>query len=138
MLHRGALVGGYYWFPSPLDGRTAWAVLGYATWASMPGVGHVDLWPAVVDRLAAAWGRDARTLRRRLGDRYGPPRVGSPGRGGRCWSCTGTTPRCLTGGRSWSRLAGSVAVPIDSYSTSTSGGCRAIPRVEEVLGFRYD
>lgn len=46
-------------FPSPLDDRTAWAVLTCHDLSLDPEVGHVDLWAAVVDRLAAAWGRDA-------------------------------------------------------------------------------
>jgi hypothetical protein len=38
-------------------------------------VGHVDLWPSVIDRLAKTWDRDARILRRVLKDRsYGLPR----------------------------------------------------------------
>src|SRR3954466_11942156 len=77
------LTGGYYWFPSPLDVRTAWAVLTCHDLGFDPEVGHVDLWPAVVERLAAAWGRDAGGLRRRLVGRYtGLPRgrVTRPGR----------------------------------------------------------
>ena len=38
-------------------------------------VGHVDLWPSVIDRLANTCDRDARILRRLLKDRcYGLPR----------------------------------------------------------------
>ena len=76
-------MGGYYWFPTPTGGGTAWAVLTCHDLGLGPEVGHVDLWPAVVDRLAAAWGRDAGTLRRRLIDRYtGLPRgrVTRPGK----------------------------------------------------------
>lgn len=64
------LLGGYYWFPSPLDDRTAWAVLTCHDLGFNPEAGHVDLWTAVVDRLAVAWERDAGGLRRRLVGRY--------------------------------------------------------------------
>lgn len=38
-------------------------------------IGHDDLWPAVIERLAAAWDKDARALQRLLKDRYyGLPR----------------------------------------------------------------
>src|SRR5690242_4328870 len=73
-LHK-PLVGGYYWLPTPTQGGVAWAVLTCHDLSQGPEVGHVDLWPAVVDRLAFAWGREARTLRRLLSDRYtGLPR----------------------------------------------------------------
>jgi hypothetical protein len=49
-------------------------------------VGHADLWPSVIERLAKACVRDARILRRLLKDRcYGLPRgrvtrlAGKPG-----------------------------------------------------------
>src|SRR3954451_14880749 len=77
------LVGGYYWFPKATGGRATWRVLTCHDLGFDPEVGHGDLWPAVVDRLAAAWGRDAGGLRRRLIDRYaGLPRgrVTRPGR----------------------------------------------------------
>jgi hypothetical protein len=81
-LHK-PLAGGYYWLPAPTQGGVAWAVLTCHDLSQGPEVGHVDLWPAVVDRLAATWGRDARALRRVLSDRYtGLPRgrVTRPGR----------------------------------------------------------
>ncbi len=77
------LIGGYYWFPSPAGGGPTWAVLTCHDLGSDAEVGHVDLWPAVVDHLEAAWGRDAGGLRRRLSGRYsGLPRgrVTRPGR----------------------------------------------------------
>lgn len=76
-------MGGFYWLPTPTGVGTAWAVLTCHDLGHGPDVGHVDLWPAVVDRLAVACGRDAVTLRRRLIDRYtGLPRgrVTRPGR----------------------------------------------------------
>jgi hypothetical protein len=77
------LTGGFYWLASPSYGFTAWHVLTCHDLGFGPDTGHLDLWPAVVERLAAAWGRDARALRRLLADRYtGLPRgrVTRPGR----------------------------------------------------------
>jgi hypothetical protein len=79
------LRGGYYWFPTPTVGGATWAVLTCHDLGFDAEVGHVDLWPAVVERLAAVWGRDARTLRRRLIDRYtGLPRGRVTRPGGWC------------------------------------------------------
>jgi hypothetical protein len=44
-------------------------------------IGHIDLWPALTDRLAEVWRRDRGALARRLGNHYtGLPRgrVGDP------------------------------------------------------------
>ncbi len=69
------LVGGYYWFPTPTGGGTNWTVLTCHDLGFDDEVGHVDLWPSLVDRLAAAWGREERALGRRLKDYYtGLPR----------------------------------------------------------------
>jgi hypothetical protein len=74
-LRRGPSTGGYYWFPSVEPVGTVWSILTCHELGFDSEVGHVDLWPAVVARLAAAWRRDAGTLRRRLIDRYtGLPR----------------------------------------------------------------
>jgi len=81
--HPRPLLGGYYWLPSPLDDRTDWSVPNCHDLGFDSEVGHVDLWPTVVDLLAAAWGRDAGALRLSLTDHYtGLPRgrVTSPGR----------------------------------------------------------
>jgi len=105
-----------------------------------PEVGHVDLWAAVVDRLAGAWGRDAGGLRRRLADRYtGLPRgrVTRPGKtvlvlhGDDApvadWS--GRLIECFRlGGRSHRFL-------YDEHERRLPGDTE---RVEEALGFRYD
>lgn len=73
--HPKPLVGAYYWFPTPTEDGTTWAVLTCHDLGFDSEVGHVDLWPVVLDHLAAAWGRDAGTLRRQLMDRYtGLPR----------------------------------------------------------------
>src|SRR4051812_26955599 len=69
------LTGGYYWYPESSDGLISWHVLTCHDLGSGPDVGHVDLWPAVIERLAASWGRDARSLGRLLSDGYtGLPR----------------------------------------------------------------
>jgi len=133
------LIGGYYWFPSPLDGRTAWAVLPCHDLGFDPEVGHVDLWPAVVDRLAAAWGRDAGGLRRRLFGRYtGLPRgrVTRPGR----------TVLVLHGDApvaAWrDQLIEGFRLGARSHRFLYDEHERMLPgdpeRVEEALGFRYD
>ncbi len=72
---RRPLVGGYYWFPAPEADGLTWSVLNCHDLGFGPDVGHVELWPALLDRLGAAWARQAGPLRSRLGDRYtGLPR----------------------------------------------------------------
>lgn len=69
------LTGGYYWFPMPVDGSVLWDVLTCHELGHDSEVGHIDLWPFVIDRLAAAWSRDASTLLRKLRNAYtGLPR----------------------------------------------------------------
>ncbi len=63
-------VGGYYWLPTPsLDaaGGVDWSVVSCRDLGCDAGAGHdAELWPRLMVPLAAAWGRDARILRRRL------------------------------------------------------------------------
>jgi len=69
------LTGGYYWFPSPDNGSVTWSVLTCHDLGSGAGMGHTDLWPAVIDRLAEVWNRDQEFFRTHLKDRYtGLPR----------------------------------------------------------------
>jgi len=69
------LTGGYYWFPAPHDGSVAWSVLTCHDLGLGAGVGHTELWPAVIDRLAQVWNRDQEFLRTHLNDHYtGLPR----------------------------------------------------------------
>lgn len=69
------LDGGYYWLPSPGEKALAWDVVTCHDLGRDATFGHVELWPAVVGRLALAWGLDERPLRRRLKDQcYGLPR----------------------------------------------------------------
>jgi hypothetical protein len=73
---RKGITGGYYWFPAPGADGITWTVLTCLELGCGPDAGHdADLWPKVIDRLAATWGRDAQALKRRLGNHYrGLPR----------------------------------------------------------------
>jgi len=83
-LGRKGITGGYYWFPAPDADGITWTVLTYRDLQCGSDAGHdADLWPKLIERLAAAWGRDAQPLKRRLGLSYsGLPRgrVTRPGK----------------------------------------------------------
>ena len=67
--------GGYYWLPTP--GRTVpdWDVISCHDLGLDCGIGHSEIWPAVIPRLATIWGRDPKAMKRRLGRHcYGLPR----------------------------------------------------------------
>ncbi|WP_337175425.1 hypothetical protein [Paludisphaera sp.] len=67
--------GAYYWLPRPGGDGVSWGIFTCGDAGLDPDAGHDELWPAVVDRLVAAWGQDARALRGRLIDHYsGLPR----------------------------------------------------------------
>ena len=69
--------------PNPRTRRVRWSLLTCEDLGFASDQGHPDLWPAVIDRLAAAWGKNATALRRYLKDQYtGLPRgrVTRPGR----------------------------------------------------------
>lgn len=69
------LTGGYYWFPIPGEDTLSWSPITCHDLGSGPDVGHVDLWPLIISRLAVAWGKDAKPLMRRLANHYtGLPR----------------------------------------------------------------
>ena len=77
------LTGGYYWLPTPGDGSPSWDVLTCHQFGFDAEAGHVEMWDAVINRLAVAWGKDVAVLRCRLTDHpYGLPRgrVTRPGR----------------------------------------------------------
>jgi hypothetical protein len=78
------MTGGYYWLPAPNAGGISWTVANCRDLGCGPDAGHdVDLWPKLIDRLAATWGRNAQTLKRRLALSYtGLPRgrVTRPGK----------------------------------------------------------
>jgi hypothetical protein len=47
--------GGYYWLPSPGDGSLTWEVVTCHLLGFDSEAGHVEMWQAVIDRLASAW-----------------------------------------------------------------------------------
>ena len=49
------LIGGYCWFPIPGDGLLSWEVLSCHELGHDAEVGHIDLWPSVIDRVAEVW-----------------------------------------------------------------------------------
>jgi hypothetical protein len=70
-----SITGGYYWFPVPDAPSLTWTVLTCHELGCDADVGHPRRWPLVLDRLAQAWQRDARLLKKRLRDHYtGLPR----------------------------------------------------------------
>ena len=64
----GAITGGYYWLPTPGHATLCWDVVTCHQLEFEAKVGHVEMWTAVLDRLAVAWGKDAAVLRRLLKD----------------------------------------------------------------------
>jgi hypothetical protein len=69
------LTGGYYWFPTQPGDPVVWSVLTCHDLGFGPDEGHFDMWPSVIDRLASAWRRDRRRLKRLLSKHcYGLPR----------------------------------------------------------------
>lgn len=68
--------GGYYWFPTPVPGGVTWSIVTCRYLGCHSDAGHdADLWPRLMVPLAAAWGKDAQRLKRRLALSYtGLPR----------------------------------------------------------------
>ena len=63
--------GAFYWTPTREPaGRTSWRLLTCHDLRRCDGISHRELWPSVLDHLAAAWGRDSAMLRRRLTEHY--------------------------------------------------------------------
>jgi len=62
--------GGYYWYPTPGPDGVQWSLLTCEDLGFASDQGHPDLWPAVIDRLAVTWGKNATALRRHLKDYY--------------------------------------------------------------------
>ena len=63
----GPFTGGYYWFPAPGPDGVAWSVVTCRDLGCGAEAGHdADLWPRLMVLLGAAWGKDARVLRRKL------------------------------------------------------------------------
>ena len=63
------LTGGYYWLPTPGHATISWDVVTCYQLGFDAEVGHVEMWNAVLDRLASAWHKDSSVLRRLLKDR---------------------------------------------------------------------
>lgn len=68
--------GGYYWFPIPSPEGITWSVVSCRDLGCGADAGHdADLWPRLMVPLAAAWGKDAQILKRKLALSYtGLPR----------------------------------------------------------------
>ena len=64
------MYGGYYWYPAPGPDGVQWSLLTCEDLGFASDQGHPDLWPAVIDRLAITWGKNATALRRHLKDYY--------------------------------------------------------------------
>ena len=59
--------GGYYWFPAPSPDGITWSVVTCRDLGCGADAGHdADLWPRLMVPLAAAWGKDARILKKNL------------------------------------------------------------------------
>jgi hypothetical protein len=61
------LTGAYYWVPIPPLRSPTWSVVTCHDLGYDEDRGHTTVWPKVILRLAAIWGRDPRAMRRRLG-----------------------------------------------------------------------
>ncbi len=69
------LNGAWYWVPQPSEGSHSWTILTCHDAGMSEEEGHTELWPWVLVQMAAAWGRDAVSLKRQLGLYYtGLPR----------------------------------------------------------------
>ncbi len=67
---RGPTSGGYYWFPRKDAAVVTWEVLTCHDLGFGAEIGHIDLWPAVIDRLADFWRKDRKILARHLRNSY--------------------------------------------------------------------
>jgi hypothetical protein len=64
------LTGAYFWVPHPPSARIAWNLVTSHDLGVWDGISHREFWPHVLELLAAAWGKDAKVLKRRLRDHY--------------------------------------------------------------------
>jgi len=72
--------GPYYWIPLP---HGDWELINFAQKSSGPEIGHVNIWPKVLQVLGKKWEKDPDKLVRRMGDYpYALPRgrVVNPGK----------------------------------------------------------
>ena len=69
------LTGAYYWVPRPGPDCQVWGLVTCHDLNVWDGVSHGEFWPFVLEHLAAAWGKDAKVLKRLLRDHHtGLPR----------------------------------------------------------------
>jgi len=69
--------GAYYWVPRPVPEGLTWNLVTCHDLNVWDGVSHGEFWPFVLEHLAAAWGKDAKLLKRLLRDHHtGLPRGG--------------------------------------------------------------
>ncbi len=63
--------GGYYWLPAPSPEGITWSVVSCRDLGCGADAGHdADLWPRLMVPLAAAWGKDAQILKKKLALSY--------------------------------------------------------------------
>jgi hypothetical protein len=69
------LTGAYYWVPRPMSGGRGWDLVTCHDLGAPDSASHREIWPSVVDRLAALWDRERNEFQQRLRDHYyGLPR----------------------------------------------------------------
>lgn len=69
------LTGAYYWLPSPSPEGVVWTLTTCHDLKVWDGIPHREFWPHILEILADAWDKDAKTLRRQLRDHHtGLPR----------------------------------------------------------------
>lgn len=69
------VTGAYFWLPRPVPDGIVWDLVTCHDLNVWDGVSHREFWPYVLEHLAAAWGKDAKALNRRLRDHHtGLPR----------------------------------------------------------------
>ena len=69
------LTGAYFWVPRPEQRSVAWDLVTCHDLNVWDGVSHREFWLYVLEHLAVAWGKDAKTLKRLLRDHHtGLPR----------------------------------------------------------------
>lgn len=70
------LTGAYYWLPRPHPDGPTWELVTCYDLGVWVGISHREIFPRIVERLAAAWGLEAEPLKRRLADHHtGLPRA---------------------------------------------------------------
>jgi hypothetical protein len=137
---RKVITGGYYWLPAPHAGGIIWTVVNCRDLGCGADAGHdTDLWPKLIDRLAATWGRDGKTLRRRLDLHYtGLPR-GRVTRPGKVYLILHGNDSPIPGwqvlvSESFGLAGRPVKIIFDEHETMIPGHPRA---VELALGLRF-